>query len=250
MRINLVVTVLQKCVEFLTLKEIFQLIRLNRYFYKNFKNNQVNYCIGLNTLSTLTQIKINSDNFKQVFYDYTGIQINSALDIPHICRFAKNLIPNPCGANNFRGWIRLDGGDGWAIQDYSTFQGNSHCFVSSYQWGSLLMYINLPRREIRRKLIIGSPVCRTKDCVGKVKLRVLVTNQDGNKKLLQKIAAPKSGNSPSPFPDPWELLSLSLDLDDNDIKAKVKFSGKDDKYWAGNFGPRFGYCYARILAMD
>lgn len=249
MKPNLALVAFQKCAEFLTLKEIFNILCLNKYFYNHFKNNQVTFCIGINQLSAFIKEKVNPDNFKQVFYENTGLQITSALEIPNICRFSKNLISNPCGKYNFDGWKRKDGGNGWAIENFLTFQDNLTCFVSSFEWGFLSTSIDLPELGIKRKIIIGSPVCRRLDCGGQAKLELSITNKHGGKKYAERVIVPKLKETKA-FRGNWELLSLSMDIDDYDIKADIKFLAKDENFWAGHYGPRFGYCYARILALD
>ena len=46
---------------------------------------------------------------------------------------------------------------------------------------------------------------------------------------------------------PWELMSISIDVDDHSKFAHIIFDGKDFDFWIGAKGPRFGYCFARIL---
>lgn len=42
-------------------------------------------------------------------------------------------------------------------------------------------------------------------------------------------------------------MAICMDIDENSRKATIKFYGKDNQFWSGNYGPRIGYCFARIL---
>jgi len=49
---------------------------------------------------------------------------------------------------------------------------------------------------------------------------------------------------------PWGLISLKRVLDpDMEYNVEIVFSGKDKPGWAGNFGARFGNCFAFLVEI-
>jgi F-box associated region len=249
MSIEKTLKIFQKSVEFMSLKEIFRLIYLNKYFYAHFRNNHVAFHIAIAVVYDFIQQKVSLEDFEKVIYDYTNIEIKSVLDIHNICRFSRNLIQDPCGEYNFKGWKVTNGGNGWSADGIIKYNDRPVSFAASYELCKLSTSVDLPRVGVKRKLIVGSPVCRRFDCGGNASLKVSILDCQGKMRSLERKVTPTFDGGPEPR-GPWELLCLSFEVDDNDIRADIEFSGKDDKWWAGNYGPRFGYCYARIIALD
>jgi hypothetical protein len=262
MKTQIIIQVLQKCVEFFSLKEIFNIISLNKYFRDHFKDNQVAFWLGINYLSSLTQETVGKlltlvqdattiNKLKDLFYYFTGIKINSVIEIPSICKYSKNLIQNPCRSSSFIGWVKKNGSNGWFINDNFSFKNNKSSFVShNYLWASLSTRVDLPLVGVRRKVIAGCPVYLKSKFSGEAKIRLSVIDTDGKKRLVEDMAA-WDLNRPSEVKiDSWKLLSLSLDVDDNDVKAKIKISARSENSSGDYRGPCFGYCYARIISLD
>ena len=184
----------------------------------------------------------------KIFFEFLGVQINSVTEILNISKYAKNLIKNPSGSKGFEGWSRKNGGNGWVVENFCTYNNQKTVFACSYQWGKLFTVIDLPKLGKKRVLIVGSPVSRRSDCGGTAKLRVYVINNAGEKKVKENLIVPQL--DPIDKTPIWELLSISCEINDDDIQAKIIFSGKDENWWAGHYGPRFGYCFARIMTVD
>ena len=233
---------LRKCTEFFTLNELWEIAYLNKFFYRHFMNIEVSSFVGLQLVEKHCHQTATQDNFKQIIHDLTGITIESISQIPAVFKYATNLIKNPYGKYGYDGWDKGNRGQGWNIESSLTYNNFPSCFASSYEWGSLSITIELPKYSSKRKLFVGSPVARRRDCGSTAKLEVQIkdSNEQMKKHNIEVIPNFHEGNK-------YELMSICIDLEEDDLLAKVIFSGKDHNWWSGYYGARFGYCFAKIL---
>ena len=246
------VTVFRKVSSFLETNEIYTLARLNKYFHLHFMNSETNYYISTRKLSEILFQDITEDNYKVLLKSIAGIEVSSLSETIEYLRFACNLLKNPYGGQGFTDWEVSNGGNGWSIEDWGTFDSKPVCFVSSYAWGTLKQIIELPRLgEVNRKLFVGCPVKRRFDCGGTAKLTVKLDSDRGEEITKEVEAECREQESEDPGQRfPWDLMSISVDVDDSMRRASISFAGKDSNFWAGHYGPRFGYCFARILVRN
>ncbi|OMJ74911.1 hypothetical protein SteCoe_26049 [Stentor coeruleus] len=244
--------VLKRVSEFLSTKDIIDLLCLSKSCYEHLKHSEVCLYLLINFLSTLFQRKVTLETYISDFEEYSGIKLSSVVEIPRIC-YSQNLIKNPNGGLGFNHWKKKDGGNGWCIEDSLTFNNSKTIFVGSYGEGSLSVNIDLspftgPKLLDRKaKLVVGSPVRRRWDCGNTVSLKVTIENSLNKHREREKTVVPKYFEEVErEFSCPWELLGINMELEESDIIANVCFHGKDEKWWAGNYGPRLGYCFARV----
>ena len=245
-------TVFRKVSVFLSPHEIYLLSILNRHFHAHFINSETQYYINLRKFSEILFQDLTEENFQRVVQTITGIHVSSISGCLDSCRPSSNLIQNPFGMNNFAHWEVSNGGDGWAVEHSWTFQNRPTCFVSSYRWGTLTQVIALPRLgAVKRKLFAGCPIRRRFDCGGSAKLIVKLV-RDGGEETINEVEVEcreLEGEDPEQR-FPWDLMSICVDVDDQVGSARISFAGKDSRFWAGHYGPRFGYCFARILVVN
>ncbi|OMJ84649.1 hypothetical protein SteCoe_14166 [Stentor coeruleus] len=244
--------IFKRASEFLNPKEIGNLLCLSKSHYEHLKHSEVCLYLLINFLSTLFQRKVTSETYISDFEEYSGIKLSSIVEIPRIC-YVQNLIKNPNGALGFDHWEKEDDGDGWCIENYFTFNNSKTIFVGSYEECSLSVNIELsPFTGLKlfgrkAKLVVGSPVKRRWDCGNTVSLKVIIENNLNESRKSEKTVVPKYFEQVErEFSCPWELLGINMELEQNDTIAKICFYGKDEKWWAGNYGPRLGYCFARV----
>jgi len=88
-------------------------------------------------------------------------------------------------------------------------------------------------------LVVGSPVAARHDSGAEAKL-FLKVNED---EQVVEMDCPEG--EPVENIRPWGLITLRSVLELGvDYHVEVTFSGKDKPYWGGNFGARFGHCFA------
>ena len=121
--------IVKKSFNFLTFREIWKISYINKHIYHYFINSDA----ILKLLENHIHQKVSQGNYKEIVYKLTGIKINSTSQIPKLFKFATNLIKNPYGKYGFNDWIKVDGGNGWAIENGNTYNNLPSCFVSSYQ---------------------------------------------------------------------------------------------------------------------
>lgn len=249
--------ILKRVSEFLNVKEIINLLCLSKSCYEHFKYSEISLYILIDFLSTLLQRKVTLETYIADFEKYSGIKLTSIVEIPRIC-YSPNLIKNPNGNLGFEHWKKRDGGDGWCIENTLTFNNAKTIFVGSYENSYLSVTIDLSPYTTGAKLygkraylVVGSPVNRRWDCGNTVSLKVdIKTKVDDH--LEERISKNKT-TVPKYFEElereiscPWELLRINMELNRDDAAAEICFYGKDEKWWAGNYGPRLGYCFARV----
>lgn len=238
-------TKLLKCLQlsskYMMRKDILELSFLNKFFSTHFLIGETRKSFLLKTLSDLLMVEVNSENFQEMLDLYTGIYLGDLNMLMVICKDSKNLIQNPFGQLGFNCWERIDGANNWSIEPNMTYKDCSSCFIASFEWGKLSVWIDISDIGENTKLYVGSPVRSRSDSGGTASVELEVFNRyEEVKKASSTIILEKSDNK-------WELISVCIDLDEYDTLVNINFSGKDDTYWDGNYGPRFGFCFARKL---
>lgn len=232
---------------YLAFEDFSLLLTLNKKIYKKlnssnqFKNRLINF------LSKYLKTQIFLESYKEQIHSITGLELNSFAEISKCFSKTTNFIPNPCGNFEFELWNVHNGGDGWEIDSSTYYQNYLTSFVASFDWCRLEYQLQLSEigcKGGKQILIAGSPVCRRGDCPAKAKIKISIL--DKNKDLYEKESLLSISAQASNKND-WELLSVYLEIPINPIRAIIKFSGIDQNYWKGNYGPKFGYCYTRLL---
>lgn len=229
------------------------LLTLNRSVNKKLKSSKEFKTRFLNYLSKYLKTEIRPKAYKDQIYSITGIKLNTKSEISTFFSNTENFIINPCGNFGFEEWEVINNGDGWEIESNIYYKNYSTCFVASFNWCHLICNLNyeayfsrINKIKGKKLLIAGSPVCRRPDCEAKAKVSIQITDNSENhyiKESLKYITALGS------TPENWELLSVVIEIPPHARTASITFSGCDLNFWRGYYGPKFGYCYIRVLKI-
>lgn len=238
---------------YLNFEEYSVLLTLNSSVNKSLKSSKEFKHRILNYISKFLKTEMLPKKYKDQIYSITGIKLNTKAEISTFFSNTENFIVNPCGNFEFEEWEKYDGGDGWAIESDLYYKKYLTCFVASFDWCHLIYdmdydyyFSRINRISGKKLLIAGSPVCRRQDCESKAKIKIKITDSN------QKVYIKETLTYVSAFgttPDDWELLSTVIEIPKHARNATITFSGCDLNYWKGHYGPKFGYCYIRVLTI-
>lgn len=247
-----ILLVLKRLGDFLTLEEIINLKALNSYFHSHMNSPEFVYPLIYRILSILSATKVTEENCLEVFTRLTGLSANLKEVTQNMVNF-KNLITNPYRKFDFKDWEVLHKGDGLAVEDISTYPPFKKIYAASNALGALKTTIDLASLNLNPQknyyLAVGSPVARRLDCPIEAELSI-----EYNYVLYDRVITeikkvyyqPEELETSSKCE--WHWIGLSLKIDFKATTITVQFRGHNLDYWAGNFGPRFGYYYAFIVS--
>ncbi|CAG9315696.1 unnamed protein product [Blepharisma stoltei] len=262
------IVIFRRASEFLEISDSLNLLCLNHYFLNHLPNQEFYAYLSVSIAKIIADISASSTDVKTKLSAFLEWQpFNSCEDLFNCIKYSNNLIKNPCGSQRFDHWERIDGGNGWSIENWGCYKDNKTVFVSSYGWSTLNQTIDLPESNKKRFLLLGAYIARRVDCGADIKIEVIFYDYDHNRLdswhieendipgtgVIQSYSQLTSLNDfahPSDsFGDlyPYKHYKLRVNIKPGKKYAIVSFSGKDTKWWAGHYGARFGYCYARIF---
>mmetsp|Transcript_13494 Transcript_13494/g.25397 ORF Transcript_13494/g.25397 Transcript_13494/m.25397 type:complete len:166 (+) Transcript_13494:414-911(+) len=151
-----------------------------------------------------------------------------------------NLLKNPYGSQGFASWTRFDNGcPGWAVETQGTLDENSHVFVCSYSWSSLLQSVPVdPSRTWQGTCY--TYIARRNDCGAVAQLQVHIVNTYTGIQQIQtaEVVCPTDPGKGGYCK--FVKLELKFKVPKGTIAIVVTIRGKDTQYWGGYFGARFG----------
>ena len=154
----------------------------------------------------------------------------------------KNILTNGSAeSGNFDGWTKTtNGGSGWAIG--SAFEG-ARTFVSSYSNCVLTQDIDLEAKGFSATELDGGCKAMLQGyCAGGVSgsskgiMKMIVYLLDANKTVLQTVSLVDITFTTAPD---WTEYNTQADLPVGTRYVRYQITGKDAKFWAGQYGPRF-----------
>ena len=162
--------------------------------------------------------------------------------------FTKNKLKNPYGADGFNNWIQIQ--EGFNIENISTQPYRSHCFAGTYYNSELCTEHDI--RELfdeefceglfkgNNLIVVGGFVARRPDCGSTGYIDLKVFSEAGETIFNYRIDKPELDVQ-------YDIIYIKYCVEKDKIPHKLRFSfgGKDAKYWAGNYGPRFSGMFIR-----
>ncbi len=154
-----------------------------------------------------------------------------------------NLLINPSAeTQDFEGWVRVDGGDGWAINGGEAHEG-SHSFVASYEYGTLTQVVDLVEAGYTERFLDGEPVLEFSTYVKGLdsgsstadfySVMVILLDESEN-----EITRFETGDQTSTAE--WEEIANTFsDYGAGLRSVSVELRGKDANWWLGHYGPIF-----------
>ena len=249
LRYNKLAIIFKRSAEFLPSSDLVTLLSLSHFFNTHLLTPEFLATLAFRYLSFLTTKPVTYENIFQIFEDFSGIQSHSISDIIICLRKTTNLIKNPCGELKFNDWKVKHSGESWITETQQVYKSMKAVFVNIYNRGSLTQKIDLEGLIKEGKsyvLVAGSPISRRWDCGGMAQIHIKVCSKNGEvREVSSEIDAMEFNEN-----DPWILIKEKILVGAQDSFAKIKFKGKDEKWWAGNYGARFGYCYALLLETN
>ena len=231
---------------FLSSSDLAALLSLNHFFHSHLFTPEFLAPLIFHFLSFVSNKPVTYKNIIQVFEDFSGIRPNSISHILSCLRNTYNLIQNPCGALEFKHWEVTNIYDDWIIEDCYVYKNMKTVFVSPFKWGDLTQTFNLTKMIKERKnyiLVAGCPVSRRWDCGAKARINIKVKSKnDEVREVFCDIDVMEFNEN-----DPWTIIKEKVSVGIDDESAEIQFCVQDKNWWDGNYGARFGYCYAFLF---
>jgi hypothetical protein len=229
--------VLKRVLEFLTWSELRVIFILCKDIYKHLHCEEFYIQLCKEKLKYTTPAELTTENLSTMFNQLTGLNASSHAEIYTIMKNTYNFIKNPDARDNFEKWQKSSGyGREITIEeDWCCFKDKRKIFCTSFEWCSLTQSFTIPfSAKQKRLLIVGLIASRRFDCGARAVLRVTINGAETKvESELDDFVAPR-----------FNLLSYKKEIERELVKVKVNCEGKDKKWWAGNYGARFGFCFA------
>ncbi|XP_029475712.1 F-box only protein 27-like [Rhinatrema bivittatum] len=162
--------------------------------------------------------------------------------------FARNLLRNPCGTEQFQHWKLQHGGDRWSVENNrSHLEGAKaqSCFVTSFNWCIKWQVIDLLKEGLWEKLLDHhQPEILVTDwyagrndcgCVYSIHVKLLAADKTSVIATFQE--------NPEPIPQWNDEQYHQVSHVFRNYGPGVRFvhflhKGKDTQFWAGHYGAR------------
>ncbi|CAG9309887.1 unnamed protein product [Blepharisma stoltei] len=264
--LNSIILIFRRSAEFLSISDTLNLLSLNKAFKSELPNDEWFRRLCLLILSDIFNDQIIDDNNSfSLLSELLGCSFTNFRDIYSSIKHSYNLIKNPCGEFGFNYWNSYSGP--WIIENSGCWSNKKSTYVSGAFWCHLTQIVEFPENSRPKLLVIGSPIRRKDVNGGEARLEVELIKEGNNKEKNVKKSRlfpawkreqnKRSISIKPPLTEPdsqglcnWGQLIMKIKLNKNYKKASISFYGKDEKYWKGAFGTRFGYCYARIFYVN
>ncbi|KAL3792446.1 hypothetical protein HJC23_001564 [Cyclotella cryptica] len=162
---------------------------------------------------------------------------------------SRNLIVNPSGEQGTRGWTLNPGHCRWKVESMEVpIDSNTRTnFVSSYSW--CIMYQTVPVHRFVRtpsqvRIEASAKFMGRTDCPSVFRMEVIAT--DAGRRILRRIQT-DTLNSPVDF---WEKACLILEPVEGLHQVTLSVSGKDSRFWRGDYGSKVCHCSIRVLGTE
>ena len=159
---------------------------------------------------------------------------------------SRNFIVNPSGAEGTRGWYRSRGRQMWQVEnsDVRVDPRTRTNFVSSYNWASMMQAVPLHqyvRNPSSLQIEVSSKFMGRTDCPALFRMEAVVLSVD--RRVLHRVSTPVF-TAPAGV---WEKATLTIDPVNGAHEVIMIVNGKDQRFWAGNFGSKVCHCSIRVL---
>lgn len=165
---------------------------------------------------------------------------------------SRNFIVNPSGEEGTRGWCPVGNGGRylmWQVENTEVrLDPNTETnFVSSFTWAAMMQAVPLHeyvRNPSSVRVEVSSKFMGRTDCPSVFRMEAIVTNSMG--RIIHRVGTSEL-TAPADF---WERVSLTLDPVNGAHEIIMIVYGKDQRFWAGNFGSKVCHCSVRVLCEE
>lgn len=240
-----IVHVFQLASDYLNLNEGLQLLCINKYFYEHLPNSLYKRIIVQNALALILSSEAEEIENTEQILEMLGCTNLSYDSLYESVKSAENLVKNPYGEEDFTHWTRYNGGDGWIIDNWGTYNNRPRVFVSSYVWGKLTQSIKLP--ELTNRFLLEKTImARRSDCGAEGQL--IITFNNGMSFSTGVVRCPDDKQeTDTNFTQGWKAITVKCRVPDDVISVELTLRGKDTQFWSGHYGARFGMTSLRIF---
>lgn len=166
-----------------------------------------------------------------------------------------NLLTNPGAENNYDGWTRTDGGDGWSINvvgigETATPRSGNNFWATSYEFCTLAQTVDLVSAGYSEALLDATPdisagafVRSNLWCAAVATIKVELCAANGSVLSTHFVCQDLT----IPMNSLWEEKSLVISTYGTGVR-KINFYliGKDVPWWAGFYGVQYDDSYLTI----
>jgi hypothetical protein len=180
-----------------------------------------------------------------------AIIIIAFLSSPVYSQYSWNIVDNPGAESDYTNWNVVNGGSGWAISATTGIAG-SKCWVSSYINCSLSQTIDLIAKGIAPATLDASPSISAGVYVlpgldgyydgipSKGTITILIELLNASNTVVSSTYLANAFLIPIGTAMTWDYKSAIISGYPTGVrKIKVTLTGKDGRYWSGQYGPSF-----------
>lgn len=166
---------------------------------------------------------------------------------------SRNFIVNPNGEEGQRMWhpvgFRGQILDRWKVENSEVrADPNTHTnFVSGFTWAGMMQHVPLHqyvRDPSSVKIEVSAKFMGRTDCPSVFRMQAIVT--DANGRTIHQVATSEL-QSPAGY---WEKATLTIDPVNGAHEVMMVVLGKDQRFWAGNYGSKVCHCSVRVLCEE
>mmetsp|Transcript_11757 Transcript_11757/g.22516 ORF Transcript_11757/g.22516 Transcript_11757/m.22516 type:complete len:490 (+) Transcript_11757:34-1503(+) len=185
---------------------------------------------------------------EQVLYfcSFDSVTKESTLDKHQGREGSENLLINPSGKEQFKGWRRLNINDSWQVES-STVPLNKNVatnFVSTHFWCSMEQTVDLTQatnNPAMSRIEVSARFMGHADCPSVFRLSAELLDAAGQ---VQRKKTTRILSAPTKF---WERAALVLEPTTKAHSVKITLHGKDGLLMRGHYGSKVTDCAVRIL---
>ena len=232
--------------EYLCLFDQTKIFMLNSHLFSLRKDP---YVLSNITINAIKSVNNQHRRYVKEILSKTNIENDESYNyIISTLNFTSNKIKNPYGAYGLKYWIETK--KGFLAEDFITQPYRTHCFAGTY-FDSELEIEGVIKEFFNEEfyqglvkgvnvIIAGGFIARRSDCPSRGYVRLTI--YDENNSIIFKKKEKRME-----LKVPYQLIMVKYLFEKEKIPYKLKFSfgGKDLKFWAGNYGPRFSGLFLR-----
>lgn len=166
-----------------------------------------------------------------------------------------NLLTNAGAENNYDGWTKIDGGNGWRINTVGldligTPRSGNNLWVSSYEFCTLIQDIDLlaagfteSQLDVSPNIRAGAFIATNSRTGAYTTIKLELCDANGDMLSTHYVC----NNINTPLNTSWTEKSHIISSYGTGVrKLKFYLIGKDDRWWLGHFGTQFDDAFVYV----
>ena len=240
---TVLIDIIRGVARYFTLKEILELMVLSKKIYAEILDEDLYSYMCCMKLNYTCADRLIPSNVLSHFEEMTGISLSSYQELFKRIRNSHNLIKNHSLEQDFDNWDIINRGSNMSFWTNSGFKDKKKIVCTSYEWCTLSQFIDLPEGK-DRVVVVGTAACRRVVCGAEAYASLEIGSEQTE---IQEVLP---DDNPTYDLCGWKILKIKGNVGTEATRIKAKFSGKDTKFWAGQYGAYFGYFFAFVYDLD